>query len=381
MDGTCKECRSWEEDIYWTHFQCFHFSQFLRAGFDHKLVIPEKFIKNLKKKLPETVTLKGPSSVTWNIVITANDDSIYFNHGWEEFVKNHFLEENDILMFKYNGESHFDVLMFDGRSLCEKASSYFVRRCGHTEHDNGPQAKRKNRESSVEVIPTSPECGVVGSPPEKPLNNVDISIPMGQPIITTAATNKRTRSGRNSIKPSHLRQSVASESTYNYAVVVDAKPEAELPPSNKKSGPQYASNRRPVTEGERLNAIRLAQAATTDDGFLTVMKPTYVYKKFYMVIPSGWLTKHLSLENQEVFLRVREKTWHTRFYYIKSRKCGGLASGWKTFAVDNNLEEFDVCVFEPASPASYPLVLDVRIFRVLQEAAPLTQVSPSSVDR
>jgi len=35
--GGCS--RSWEEDIYWTHFQFIHFTQFLRANdFDQQLV-------------------------------------------------------------------------------------------------------------------------------------------------------------------------------------------------------------------------------------------------------------------------------------------------------------------------------------------------------
>lgn len=34
----CGGCRSWEEDIYWSHFQFLHFVQFLRADYDQHLV-------------------------------------------------------------------------------------------------------------------------------------------------------------------------------------------------------------------------------------------------------------------------------------------------------------------------------------------------------
>ena len=53
-----------------------------------------------------------------------------------------------------------------------------------------------------------------------------------------------------------------------------------------KSGakPQnYASNRRLVTEDEIKNALLLAQAASTDESFLIVMRPTHVYKRFFVV--------------------------------------------------------------------------------------------------
>jgi len=37
-EETCEDCRSWEEELYLTHFQCTHFSQILDAGFGYHLV-------------------------------------------------------------------------------------------------------------------------------------------------------------------------------------------------------------------------------------------------------------------------------------------------------------------------------------------------------
>jgi len=92
--------------------------------------LPKTFSDNLKKKLPENVTIKGPSGIVWNIGLTTRGDTIYFTNGWQQFVKDHSLKENDFLVFKYNGESHFEVLIFNGNSLCEKAAPYFVQKCG-----------------------------------------------------------------------------------------------------------------------------------------------------------------------------------------------------------------------------------------------------------
>lgn len=112
--------------------------------------LPKAFSDNLKKKLPENVTLKGPGGVVWNIGMTTRDDTLYFAHGWEQFVKDHCLKENDFLVFKYNGESQFDVLIFNGGSLCEKAGSYFVRKCGHTgiEHAGGSLNKKRDTDNN-----------------------------------------------------------------------------------------------------------------------------------------------------------------------------------------------------------------------------------------
>ncbi|XP_039688815.1 putative B3 domain-containing protein Os03g0621600 isoform X2 [Medicago truncatula] len=134
MEGT-QNCvgstKSLEELIYWTHFQFIHFTLFLSiTDFHHQLALPKTFSDNLKKKLPENVTIKCPSGIVWNIGLTARGDTVYFTNSWQQFVKDHSLKENDFLVFKYNGESHFEVLIFNGNSFCEKAASYFVQKCG-----------------------------------------------------------------------------------------------------------------------------------------------------------------------------------------------------------------------------------------------------------
>lgn len=142
--------------------------------------IPEHFTKNLRKKLPQVITLRGPSGRTWQVILTTNDDTVFFNHGWEEFVNDHVLQEKDLLIFKYNGDSCFDVLMFDGQSLCEKAGSYFVRKCGHRENDSGGQTKRRTGENSFEATLPCPEDYIGGSPLEKSANNDIDTTPLGQ---------------------------------------------------------------------------------------------------------------------------------------------------------------------------------------------------------
>lgn len=96
------------------------------------------------------MTLKGPSGATWDVGLTSSDDKLYFKRGWQEFVKAHSLEQNDLLVFRYNGMSQFDVLIFDWKSFCEKEASYFVKICENKKIDSGGQAKRKFREPSLD---------------------------------------------------------------------------------------------------------------------------------------------------------------------------------------------------------------------------------------
>ncbi|KAH9758459.1 B3 domain-containing protein REM16 [Citrus sinensis] len=427
--------------------------------------IPEKVARNLRTKLPVTVSLKAPSGFTWVVGITTRDHTLYFSHGWPEFVKDHFLGENDILFFKYNGGSHFDVLMFDGQSQCEKAVSYFVKKCGHTEHSNRRETRRKIRETSVEGIPNSSHCDVDITPPEKRSDDDINKIPVGQPIVTPASSkrirrddtsNEFVRSRRNSYfvkkrkhkdhgsvsqtkrrigescvegipnssdcdvdvtlpekasndeinkipvgepivtldsskriwrvdssnELAHTRRSSRSKTlSTNFAELLKTKTgdEQTIINGNVALSPPFTSNRRPVTQDEKNNALLMAQAVSTTDSFTVVMRPTHVYKRFYMAIPASWMSKYLTLENQDVILRLNEKTWITRFQFCKPRCSGGLSGGWKNFAVDNHLDEFDVCVFSPDNPGTKPMVLNVSIFRVVNAVVPLTQVAPASL--
>ncbi|GLT97905.1 hypothetical protein SLE2022_154470 [Rubroshorea leprosula] len=121
-----KENKTWQEDIYWNHVPCIRFSSHLTGDFQDWLSIPEKFASKLKKKLPEMVTLRGPSGVTWNIRLVIKDDTLFLaDIGWQQFVKDHSLEENDLLIFQYDKESCFDVMLFDGSFVfCQKMWIY-----------------------------------------------------------------------------------------------------------------------------------------------------------------------------------------------------------------------------------------------------------------
>ncbi|XP_022772855.1 B3 domain-containing protein REM16-like [Durio zibethinus] len=377
MGDKYKDCRSWEEEIFWTHFQSINFSQFLRGDFLQRLEVPEKFTKNIKKKLPETVTLKGPGGIIWDVGVTEDDDALFFDRGWKNFVKDHSLVENDFLIFKFNGVSNFDVLMFDGRSLCEKASSYFVRKCGHTEFDSGYQTERKMNKNPDEIVYNSPQCGLESRPEKSPKNDIDMRPP--REPINSAATNKKMRNVGSSTRSIHARESLGGEELSSFSGEVKVETEFE---HTSMDGdvffPQHASCKRPATQVEKTNVLLMAQEALAEEGFMVLMKPTHVERRFYMSIPTAWVAKHLSKENADVILRINKRTWRTRFNYHRSRNCGGLSGGWRNFVNDNDLQEHDVCVFEPANIGRKPIILDVTIFHVLEAAVPLTQLHPAS---
>ncbi|XP_024631138.1 uncharacterized protein [Medicago truncatula] len=177
--------KSWEEDIYWTHFQFIHFTQLLPEDFKQQLALPKTFSDNLNKKLPENVTLKGPGGVAWKIGLITRDDTVYFLNGWQRFVNDHSLKDNDFLVFNYNGESHFDVLIFDGESFCEKEASYFVGKCSHTQTELGGSKANETNNSIEEVNTASSDGGVECGLYEKFQDLNNIGTPLAVPVETT----------------------------------------------------------------------------------------------------------------------------------------------------------------------------------------------------
>lgn len=161
--------------------------------------IPEQFTKNLKGNLPTLISLKGPSGGVWQVNLTKINGTTFFCYGWDEFANDNLLEENDLLIFKYNGASCFDVLIFDGQSLCEKAASYFVRKCGHRD-DSVSLLKRKIRENSANATTPSPR-DFNGTPTLEKSANDDMYTPLSRKPISSRSTTKKIRRPIEEINP------------------------------------------------------------------------------------------------------------------------------------------------------------------------------------
>lgn len=194
-----------EENIYPTHFQFTHFTLLLRNDFHQHLAIPKTFSDDPKNKLPINVSLKGPSGAIWNIGLTTKDDTLYFTQGWQQFVNDHSLKENDFLVFKYDGDSLFEVIIF-------------VRACGHANvrpHDNVQQHDKKrgidnfaedvnSSDAGVEVarVEQFADDGATSKRARRPTNKQRGSVTDSSgPIDPSPRAGLKVRSNRNS-KPS-----------------------------------------------------------------------------------------------------------------------------------------------------------------------------------
>ncbi|CAL0332685.1 unnamed protein product [Lupinus luteus] len=109
------------------------------------------------------------------------------------------------------------------------------------------------------------------------------------------------------------------------------------------------------------------------------MQPEQVYTRFYLSLPSRWLVEHLPPRSQHLVLHINKmEEWHVKYCYDQIHNTGELTLGWRKFALDNNLEEFDACVFQPMGKVYGTWLIDVKIFRVVKDITPPTIPKPPS---
>ncbi|XP_021736624.1 B3 domain-containing protein REM16-like [Chenopodium quinoa] len=376
--------KSWEEEIYWKNFHFARFSLILPTNFHHRLVLPKKFADHMRTHLPEKVALKV-NGVTWHVNLEKEKNDVMFRgDGWQEFAKAYSLKKSDMLIFKYNKHECFEVLIFDQANLCEKEASYFVKKGLQPNSDGSDDSGGEVKETSAEELTDKNQgdddsVDILGSRRRKNRDGFDgddgddTSDEENSVSSDDFTSPKKTATERVREVPSNF----SRKRTYK----VSEKSQKTIPKRKKSFALTYNSNRRPVTEAEKEKALKKARDTSKQylNSFSVVMRPSCVYKRFFMSIPKEWEPTYVFKKGEEVILRVKEKTWVCTF--ICNRYTGGFAGGWKRFAVENFLEEFDVCLFVPVACSNVgKSVLDVSIFRVTPVVVQPSPVTTSNVD-
>lgn len=75
--------------------------------------IPPSFIKNLAREISGTATLSRSSGSHWHVRVWKNPDGTYLEDGWERFMKDNRLGDDEFLIFRYEGNVRFHVRIFE----------------------------------------------------------------------------------------------------------------------------------------------------------------------------------------------------------------------------------------------------------------------------
>ncbi|WJZ91522.1 hypothetical protein VitviT2T_010586 [Vitis vinifera] len=121
---------------------------------DGKPEIPERFLRKYGKHLSSVVFLKVPSGAQWRVELMKRHDEALLQGGWQEFCEFYSIGYGHLLLFRYEGDSHFHVLIFD---MTASEIEYPSSNATHDEKPNNnngvcqPSILKENHENDVSV--------------------------------------------------------------------------------------------------------------------------------------------------------------------------------------------------------------------------------------
>ncbi|KAM0891065.1 hypothetical protein ACQ4PT_026639 [Festuca glaucescens] len=131
-DTSFQRCECCDAHYYWCHLDDTqkYFFKCMVGDFQEKMASPEKFVENFKSQISEVIKLEAPDGNIYEVQAIRDLNKIVLGSGWEKFAGFYELKEGCILVFRYSGDSHFRVLIFDYPSCCEKEIFHVIMNCG-----------------------------------------------------------------------------------------------------------------------------------------------------------------------------------------------------------------------------------------------------------
>ncbi|XP_027092257.2 B3 domain-containing protein Os01g0723500 isoform X1 [Coffea arabica] len=325
------------------------------------LKLPFKFKKHIDGTTPGTAFLLGPSGNTWYANLTQQNDDLFLQDGWVAFVRDHSLESGDSLVFRYDGNLHFTVQVFD-KSSCEKESTFSCECSQSPSNYNCRLMKKRDRENSALL-----DCIIEGIPKRVRTSQVNTQ------CITTIHELNRDLTDKNECseeeagyfsercqEPNFLNQIENGSCTLKNSVTIAV-------PSVRNS--EATTGERTGKEDLLLSAAeaeRVARAFTSSlPCFMKVMKRFNISGSYTLNVPYQFAMAHLPKCKVKIVLHnLKGESWTinsipTTRVQTSHTFCGG----WLGFVRDNNINEGDICIFELVHKCE----LRVHIVRVRRE--------------
>ncbi|XP_031127344.1 B3 domain-containing protein Os01g0723500-like isoform X1 [Ipomoea triloba] len=321
-----------------------------------KLKIPSKFAKHMDGVTSGTASLVGPSGNTWYVGVSQLDGGLFFHDGWTIFVKDHCLEYGDSLVFRYDGDFHFHVQVFDEGS-CEKEVA-FCADCSQDVTNFENHAIKKRDRKSLGLL----DCIAEGVPKR---------------MRSTEIHSECQTSGQENQVTSSKEEYLCGELVCLREMEIDGNPLKDFVTIAVPSqGKCVYENSVDATISSWTNdedvwlstqeAERAARSFTSSfPNFTKVMKRFNVSGSFTLNVPYQFATEHLPKCKVKIMLRnLKGQSWvvnsiPTTRVQTSHTFCGG----WLAFVRDNNLDLGDICIFELVHKGE----LRVRILRVEKE--------------
>ncbi|KAL4653425.1 hypothetical protein ACB092_01G302300 [Castanea dentata] len=320
-----------------------------------KLWIPKKFISKYGVDLSNMAFLTVPNGTKWKVKMTKRDGEVWFQNGWCEFARFHALAPGHFLVLRYEGNSHFYVLIFDATATeidYPLDDQHQVRRMEDIE--------RGDIDNSLEIMD-----GFM--PSRKTRGKSPLPCPLHHKRAKTNPRSSVLQVGYTHFRPELTKSkgSVLEKSKMNAGVSFTRREsKAEEYSGATKRCPKSEVIERTLPASEKDRALRRVRAFESKNPFfMVVMQPSYVYPGNSVSISSSFAKKYMrKMSGEFVILRYfNGGTWSVKFSFHKAQTQAKFRQGWKKFARDNNLKVGDVCIFELINGVE--VAFKVAIFR------------------
>ncbi|XP_045084330.1 B3 domain-containing protein Os12g0592300 isoform X2 [Aegilops tauschii subsp. strangulata] len=307
----CESCKKWQEHYYWEHMDVSKtkFFKLMTQDSQQRFRIPDKFASSFIRQTQSSqgFDLEAPSGETWHVGVTKVANDLFFSSGWGDFVKAHELQENDLLVFTFSGNSSFEVEQY-------------------SPSDDSDEDDDNDDDDDDDDDDTSVPSQLIESPHK---------------VSTLRKFSGKTKPRK------ELRESPNSSSSCD---VKHEETEEEESDDDTYADFDYCYSRaaKQLPDDEKSEIIGLASIQPGNPAFMTVLLRAHLqHKNNFLVIPSEFVDEHLHMRSHEVVLLRpnREERWHVRYYQGSSSR-GFRGQPWAKFVRENELREGDVCVFE-----------------------------------
>ncbi|KAK8327851.1 hypothetical protein V6Z12_A11G210500 [Gossypium hirsutum] len=307
--------------------------------------IPKTFTENFREKLLGTIHLRGPSGFMWTVEVEKMFNHVVFQNGWPTFVEEHRLEKAYLLVFRYIGNSAFNVVIFDSSGYKEDGEDcediidlekpHIQKRkikkgrgrpsSKAVDADNRHQSKgREDKQPRVGKSAVEREVLIDGDDYEDIIDlekihkQKKIKKRRGRPSSKAVDTNNHHQSKATEKKrPRVIKSAVEGEVSIDES---DGAPGCAMEDCVEQNlqgsySLYFISKRREITQEEKQRPRKLSrQYPSTRPSFTLVMKDSHVYKSFQVTIPKRWHQRYMFGDVRRTLLRVppQNKVWDVR---------------------------------------------------------------------
>ncbi|KAK9924144.1 hypothetical protein M0R45_032530 [Rubus argutus] len=311
-----------------------------------KLKIPKMFVMKYGKDLSNSVCLKLPSGSEWEVGLTRSKGRVWFEKGWPEFSMFCSLDYGNFLLFRYEGNSHFHVCIFDTSAT---EIDYPITMPNIEEADADDHL-------SIEILEDF-------EPSPKARKKSPLPCPPYKKMRTSSSGKADTVSESENTQPCDMfEKPITNEDSHCTKLEVKnlENKEKDGKVTGGSSGtPRFLKQTSHQVLGNAAALQRAYDFKTENPSFIVSLKPSDIQSS--LSLPLEFAQRHLITQPaSNITLRGSDgTTWSVEFTYSKQK--ARFQRDWLTFVKDNNLKVGDVCVFVLIKDSK--LILRVVFFR------------------